>query len=377
MTHRTLHARRPLVAAIALTLGAAAAAAAAEPTPAAAEQRDPAAASGPLRVAVAPLASIVAWTGDRPTGAMIEVWADLAKRLDVGSEFVRVNTFLDLMKAVQDHTADVALGPLAITEEREKVLDLTHPIFHSGMRIAVRQRNEGGFLSAIRSMLSWKLLGLVGIVIAAALVSGHLLWWFERRCNPRSFPPEYPRGVGEAMWWIACTTITGGCDDKHVDGPLGRILAFAWMVGSIGLLAAFTSVLTATMTAEQVSGQIHGPRDLAGRSVGCQAASVAVGAVRQRGGIPQEYLTIYDALDALQMGMVEAVVGEAETLMFVVTSSGRSDVRLIGPMFDSFDYGIALQNGSPLREGLNTAILRMREDGSLDRIREKWLGKHD
>ena len=48
-----------------------------------------------------------------------------------------------------------------------------------------------------------------------------------------------------------------------------------------------------------------------------------------------------------------------------------------GPMFESYDYGLGLPNGSALREELNTTILRMREDGSLERIRETWLGKHD
>ena len=56
---------------------------------------------------------------------------------------------------------------------------------------------------------------------------------------------------------------------------------------------------------------------------------------------------------------------------------GRSHLKIVGPMFDSYDYGLGLPNGSPLREELNTTILRMREDGSLERIRETWLGKHD
>jgi len=50
---------------------------------------------------------------------------------------------------------------------------------------------------------------------------------------------------------------------------------------------------------------------------------------------------------------------------------------LVGPIFESFDYGLGLPEGSPLRERLNTAILRMREDGKMDRIREQWLGRHD
>jgi len=331
----------------------------------------------PLRVGVTPIASIVDWKSDRPDGAMLSIWEDLARRIGVETDYVRINTISEMMTAVHDGTIDVALGPLAITEERERAFDLTHPVFHSGMRIAVRQKNDGGLLQAARSMLSWQLLQLLGGVLALALVSGHLLWWFEKGHNPKSFPPEYPRGVIEAMWWIASTIITGGCDDKHVDGPLGRTLAFAWMVGGIGLIAAFTSVLTATMTAERVTGVIHGPRDLSGRVVGVQRAAVTTGCVRQRGGIPQEYATLRDAVQALDLGLVEAVVGETETLSFIVNEVGVGRIRIIGPLFDEFDFGIALPNGSPIRESLNTAILRMREEGEINRIKEQWIGKHD
>jgi polar amino acid transport system substrate-binding protein len=319
----------------------------------------------------------VDWTGDRPVGVMIDVWENLAGRLGAETEFVRVDAFPALLDLATSGKADVALGPIAITEDRERMLDLTHSIFHSGLRIAVRQRNETGFLSAVRSMISWQLLELVGIVVALALISGHLLWWFERGSNDHSFPTAYPRGVGEAIWWIMSTIITGGCDDKHVDSVLGRGIAFAWMVGGISFIAAFTSVLTATITADRVTGTIHGPRDLAGRVVGVQAAAVTGPAVRQRGAIPQEFPSINAALDALAFGMVEAVVSESQQLMFLVSQPNRSSIRLVGPVFESFDYGLGLPAGSPLREPLNTAILRMREDGSLDRFIEEWLGKHE
>ena len=330
-----------------------------------------------LKVAIAPIASAVEWQNDQPTGAMIDIWKEVSRRLGISSEFIRVKTFVELMDLVREGKADVSLGPLAITEEREKMFDLTHPVFHSGMRIAVRQRNESGLLPAVRSMLSWKLLQLIGLAVALGVVSGHLLWWCERGRNPRSFPPDYPRGVGEAIWRIISTIVTGGCDDKHVDGPLGRILALLWMIGGIGLIATFTSVLTATMTAERVTGMIQGPRDLAGRSIGCQEGSVTVQTIRQRGGFPQEYATILDAIDALELGMVDAVVGEAQTLMYVINESGRNEVKLVGPIFDSFDYGLALPTSSPLREELNAVILQLREDGTLTRIQETWLGVHD
>ena len=359
-----------------MAFGVAAGSAADETAPVAPEPASPAAVQR-LRVGVMPIATAVDLKAARPKGVMIDIWEDLAGRLGVETEFVRATTFTDLLALLTSGKADVVLGPIAITEDRERIIDLTHPIFHSGLRIAVRQRNETGVLAAVRSMISWQLLELAGLVAALALISGHLLWWFERGRNDHSFPAAYPRGVGEAIWWIMSTIITGGCDDKHIDSVLGRILAFAWMAGGIGLIAAFTSVLTATITADRVTGTIHGPRDLAGRTVGVQAAAVTGPAVQQRGGIPQEFTTINDALDALALGMVEAVVTENQQLMFLVTQGSRSNIRLVGPVFESFDYGLGLPSGSPLREPLNTAILRMREDGSLERFIDDWLGKHD
>lgn len=331
----------------------------------------------PLKVGVATITAIVEWHGDRVEGPMIDVWNELVRRLGLEGELVQMGTIAELIEAVENGRIDVGLGPLAITEERERSFDLTHPVFHSGLRVAVRQKNEAGIVPAVKSMISWNILEWSGLVLALALLSGHLLWWFERGHNPRSFPPEYPRGVIEAVWWIASTIITGGCDDKHVDGPLGRILAFAWMIGGIGLIAAFTSVLTATMTAEQVSGVIHGPRDLAGRLVGVQRMAVTKGCVQRRGGIPQEYATLRDAVHALELGMVDAVVGETETLSHLITEIGGGRIKVTGPVFDNFDYGIALPGGSPLRESFNTALLRMREDGTIERTKETWLGKHE
>jgi polar amino acid transport system substrate-binding protein len=209
------------------------------------------------------------------------------------------------------------------------------------------------------------------------LLSGHLLWWVERGDNPDSFPRDYRRGVGEALWWIVSTVVPGGCDDKHIDGVLGRALALAWMVGGIGLVAAFTSVLTATMTADQVAGKIHGPRDLAGRSVGVQTGAVTIGVVKQRGGLPVEYPTLREALVALDAGEIEAVVSANEVVSWLVAELGRPRLRVVGPLFDVFDFGIVLPTGSPLREPINKALVQTREEGEIIRIQERWLGKHD
>jgi polar amino acid transport system substrate-binding protein len=342
---------------------------------AAARAADPAA--PPIRVVVAPIAVAAEWKGDRPVGAMVEIWDDVASRLGRRTEFVRVGKFTDELAALTAGTADVALGPIAITAERERTLDLTHSVVHSGLRIAISEHRDTGVFAALRGLPVRQLLGLLAWVLGLALFSGHLLWWFERGPNPGSFPDRYPEGVWEAVWWIASTVVTGGCDNKHVASVLGRAIAFAWMVGGIVLAATFTGVLAASMTAEKMTGSIHGVRDLTGHVVGCQEASVVVQALRARGATPREYAKMDEAIDALEAGTIDAVVGENLQLCALISRPGRRDLVIVGSIFEIFDYGMALPVGSPLREDINEAILQMREDGTIDRILDRWFGRHD
>jgi len=71
---------------------------------------------------------------------------------------------------------------------------------------------------------------------------------------------------------------------------------------------------------------------------------------------------------------VEAVVAENFTLRHAIARPSRADYRLVGPVFESLDVGIALAPGSPLRERLNAAILTMREDGAIESLVDRWLG---
>lgn len=330
-----------------------------------------------LRVGVFPMVIAARFEGDEPVGMAIDLWEKVADDLGAATEYVRLASVAESLSAVHDGKIDVLAGPFAITSEREKLVDFTHAIFHSGMRIAVRQRDETGYLSALKSLVSRELLGLVALLVTLAIVTGHLLWFFERRDNPDPFPTSYFRGVWEAIWWSVSTMITGGCENKPVSTTVGRAIAIAWMLGGIVLVASFTSALTATMTVERVASSIHGPRDLQGRDVACLRGGVQVPAVRQRGGVVEEYDTIEECLDAVALGMADAVVGENQTLMYAISQPGRGGFRLIGTVFDAFDYGMAVATGSPLREQINAALLRIREDGSIDRIREQWLGRHE
>jgi polar amino acid transport system substrate-binding protein len=327
-----------------------------------------------LRVGVAPVGVTLQIVDGKPTGPSVELWEDMSLRLGATTEYVIKNSLAEGLEALRRGESDLFLGPVAMTREREDEFDFTHSVFHSGLRIAVPKTPDDSWLAPLSILVTPGALRLlVGLVLLTVLV-GHVLWWCERGVNDESFPRDWRRGVWEGTWWGISTLIASGCDDKHVDTVPGRILATAWMLVGTVLIALFTGSLAATLTAERIGGAIHGPRDMAGRVIGTQATGVSGPVIRARGGIVMEYRTLDEVFEAADEGDVEAVVAENHTLRQAISRPGRSNYRLVGPIFESFDFGIVVPARSPLRERLNTVILAMKEDGAINTIIDRWLG---
>ena len=327
-----------------------------------------------LRVGVAPVGVTLGITDGKPTGPSVDMWDDMTLRLGVTTEYIIKDSLAEGLEALRRGEADLFLGPVAMTREREAEFDFTHSVFHSGLRIAVPKTDDDPYLAPLLILFTrgaWRL--LAGLILLTVLV-GHVLWWCERGVNEKSFPRDWRRGVWEGTWWGISTLIASGCDDKHVDTVPGRILATAWMLVGTVLIALFTGSIAATLTAERIGGAIHGPRDMAGRVIGTQATGVSGPAIRARSGIVMEYRTLDEVFKAADEGEVEAVVAENHTLRHAISRPGRSNYRLVGPVFESFDFGIVVPAGSPLRERFNAVILTMKEDGAIDTIIDRWLG---
>jgi len=168
--------------------------------------------------------------------------------------------------------------------------------------------------------------------------------------------------------------ITGGCENKPVSTTVGRAIAIAWMLGGIVLVASFTA------THGHDDGRAGGQLDpWAPRSAGprCGLPSwerAGVGGAARR-GIVQEYDTTEECLDALAHGMIDAIVGENQSLMYAISQPGQGGFRLIGAVFDAFDYGMVVATGSPLREQIDAASWRfVRMARSTGSANTGWAG---
>jgi polar amino acid transport system substrate-binding protein len=70
---------------------------------------------------------------------------------------------------------------------------------------------------------------------------------------------------------------------------------------------------------------------------------------------------------------VDAIVHDAPVMDHYASQRGRGQVQLVGAVFREEKYGIALQDGSPLRERVDRALLTLRESGRYEAIRLRYF----
>jgi ABC-type amino acid transport substrate-binding protein len=332
----------------------------------------PAAADRPLRVAVAAIAPFVLPHSDPPAGFSIDLWNEVARRMHVEFEWRPVPARSDLLRAVQEGDADVAIAAITMTPERDRVVDFSLPYFDSGLQIMVRARDEGPFIATFRSV-PWRAIGqLFGVAAILVFLLANLLWLVERK-RDRNFQKPYLRALGEGLWATILIIATGEHGERDAASMWKRLLVPAmWLIGVV-LIAQFTATVTSSQTVMQLQTNIHGPGDLPGKTIGTAAGTIAADYLTQRGLPFVDVKTADDGIRMLTNGDVQAIVYDAPTLQYWAAKRGNGMLLVVGPLFRPEKYGIALPQGSPLRKPINEALLSMYADGTYERIYANWF----
>lgn len=329
-----------------------------------------------LQVVIKPLKPFVMFQGERNEGFSIDLWVALASQLGKPYQFQRVDSVKTQLAAVESGDADVAITGISITSEREARIDFSLPYFDAGLQILTRADagTEGmSVLDVVGQFFSPTLLRVMALMALTIFVTANLIWLIERRRNSEDFPRPYLRGLWEGLWW-SVSTLSSGSGEVNPRSVLGRIIAVIWMFAAIFIIAQFTAVMTTNLTMKNLRGSIASVDDLPGKRVATVDGSTASRHLTERGIAHQRVKLIEDAYALLSEGQVQAVVYDAPVLRYYVNTGGHDTFKLVGPVFNSEKYGIALPTGSPLREEINRALLRLIEDGTYDDIYTRWFG---
>ena len=330
----------------------------------------------PVRVATRIVAPFVFEEDGKLAGFSIDLWRSIAAELMLESQFSLSRSVQELLSNVESGKSNVGIAAISITAERSKSVDFSQPMFDSGLQIMVR--TQSGKAPWLRGLLAivWSsaILPLVAAIILIILVPAHLIWWFERR-HPHGIieSKTYIGGLFEACWWAAATLATQA--DQMPKSVAGRLIAVLWMFASVVFVAYFTANVTASLTVQQLQGEIKGPQDLPGKEVATTVGSTSAMYLKQRQIQPLEFERIEQAYEALLEGRADAVVFDAPVLWYYAAREGKGKVEIVGPVFRKESYGIAFPNNSALRKPVDSALLRLKENGTYQALYEKWFAR--
>jgi ABC-type amino acid transport substrate-binding protein len=167
---------------------------------------------------------------DRWEGFSVELWQAVAQQTGLQFEFREFSTFEHLLDALEKREIDV-IPSLPVRERFESTMDLSQSYLKSGLSIAVPAEGvKYRWFRVFESIFSEQTLKAIGLLVLFSLITGIIVWSFERRENREMFGDGTIGGIGHGIWWAMVTMTTVGYGDKAPKTMGGRIVALIWMI---------------------------------------------------------------------------------------------------------------------------------------------------
>lgn len=291
-------------------------------------------------------------------GFAIDLWNAVAQRIGVRTEF-REHDLQGVIDAVASGEAQVGVGALSMTAQREQRLDFTHPWLQAGLAIAVPLKQASGWLAVAKRFFSPQFMTVLGALTLLLLAFGTVLWWLERRHNPDHFGGTAGHGIGEGFWWAAVTMTTVGYGDRVPVTRGGRIVALVWMFTALIVISTFTAAMTTALTVGELDAGVRGVADLQDARIVSVADSSSASWLADRDLRFRAAPSLEAALDDVAEGRADALVYDEPLLRDRIDRAHAADLKVLPGTFDRSGYAFVVDTGAPQLESINRALLAL------------------
>ncbi|KAL2334667.1 hypothetical protein Fmac_015880 [Flemingia macrophylla] len=339
----------------------------------------------PLRISNPEIVSRIEGTTDMFSGYCIDVFTAALNLLPYAVPYKYI-PFGDgktnplnakLLNEITVGEFDVVVGDITITTGRTKIVDFTQPYIESGLVVVAPIRkmksSAWAFLRPFTPMM-WFVTGMFFLVVGA------VVWVLERRLNDDFRGPA--RRQFATIIWFSFSTLFFSHREKTVS-TLGRLVLIIWLFVVLILNSSYIASLTSILTVEQLSSSVKGIESLATSNdrIGFLSGSFAENYLTQELNIHRSRLVPLNSASEYEMalkdgpanGGVTAIIDERAYMeLFLAT---RCDYGIVGQEFTKMGWGFAFPRDSPLAIDMSTAILKLSENGDLQRIHDKWLSR--
>ncbi|EMP24937.1 Glutamate receptor 2, partial [Chelonia mydas] len=295
--------------------------------------------------------------------------------------------------------ADIAIAPLTITLVREEVIDFSKPFMSLGISIMIKkpQKSKPGVFSFLDPLAYeiWMCIvfAYIGVSVVLFLVSRFSPYeWhteeFEDGRETQSNESTNEFGIFNSLWFSLGAFMQQGCDISP-RSLSGRIVGGVWWFFTLIIISSYTANLAAFLTVERMVSPIESAEDLS------KQTEIAYGTLDS--GSTKEFfrrskIAVFDKMWTYMKSAEPSVFVRttAEGVARVRKSKGKyayllestmneyieqrkpCDTMKVGGNLDSKGYGIATPKGSSLRTPVNLAVLKLSEQGVLDKLKNKW-----
>jgi ABC-type amino acid transport substrate-binding protein len=312
-------------------------------------------------------------TGDYD-GVAIQLWKEIASRLDLVYEYKIYSDKLGLLRALDYNEIDISIDPMHVNPTRLKLFDISQPFFISSIGVATTSKVKSQLQVFLSNFFSLDFLRLIFFLVFIIFIFGFILWLFERRNNKRQFRPGLI-GLFDGLWWSAVTMTTVGYGDKAPKTKAGRIIAMIWMFSAIVIISGFTATIASTLTLDALGSNIQSIQDLKRES--------NLGTVY--GSSAYSFLTVHDieikhfydspeeAMKALSKKEVNTIVYDKTVLDYLINSNQLNEsINLLPANFNKQYQSIFMPKGNDLMDKINPEIISIISDISWEDVLKEY-----
>lgn len=317
----------------------------------------------PLQIGIAGAAPFVV---EGEQGLAIDMWdsvcKDVSKRHACSYNLVHVETVNEAIEKIESGELDGIIGPITITAERAKKISFSQPYYEASMGSLSEKEPtlKKMFAPFLHGNFFTGLFWFVSLLLAVGVV----IWGLERKKNSQ-FDSGW-RGIFGGMWLSIVTLTTVGYGDKSPKTTFGRIFISCWMV--------LTLLITPTLTAFLATAIAHEDNEFALNEKHVLAVAGSTGAefARSRGAKLRAEKTFQDALRSLENGTLDALVFDGPPLKYYIHEN--PDTKFVFHEYGGYSesYGFILSDSELLRE-VNISVLTLKEDGTFQQIKDRWI----
>ncbi|XP_061690869.1 glutamate receptor 1a isoform X2 [Syngnathoides biaculeatus] len=295
--------------------------------------------------------------------------------------------------------ADVAVAPLTITLVREEVIDFSKPFMSLGISIMIKKptKSKPGVFSFLDPLAYeiWMCIvfAYIGVSVVLFLVSRFSPYeWhaddYEEGGEPQSPTQTNEFGIFNSLWFSLGAFMQQGCDISP-RSLSGRIVGGVWWFFTLIIISSYTANLAAFLTVERMVSPIESAEDLAKQT---EIAYGTLDAGSTKEFFRRSKIAVFEKMWSYMKAADPSVFVKTtdEGVIRVRKSKGKyayllestmneyieqrkpCDTMKVGGNLDSKGYGIATPKGSPLRNPVNLAVLKLNEQGLLDKLKNKW-----